>query len=240
MKKLILLTICFCLITTICQADSIAFRSASSFNNGSTDAPVIAVPAGVQDGDVMILFIYANQANDTIVDHVAWTLVRTFLPVDTFTCTTKVYYRIADSEPANYTWDLSDGTTRCTVAIIAFIDVDNNSPINVEDGQINDLSGNEAPSIDPTVPDTMLLFGSIMDVADSFTYTPPAGMIEAVDTNTSAGLHFAYESYASENATGTRTATTTGGVHTNSSFLMSLNPAEAPAEPSEARRLMFF
>lgn len=75
---------------------------------GPTDANTLAVdvPAGVQEGDDLLLFSATPVELDTATAPAGWTLIANINPSSTTTVRTKVWHRVAGaSEPADYTID---------------------------------------------------------------------------------------------------------------------------------------
>jgi len=80
------------------------FRGSETASSGSATEITVAVPAGTQDGDAMIVCIGTARGTDSINDHGSWTKLQD-RPGGTGN---QVYWfgrRTASSEPANYTFD---------------------------------------------------------------------------------------------------------------------------------------
>jgi hypothetical protein len=72
--------------------------------NGATSTTFACnVPAGVLDGDVLIAFAWQSTTS-ALSAPAGWTSVAASIQDSTDTHTMEAWYRIASSEPANYTW----------------------------------------------------------------------------------------------------------------------------------------
>lgn len=81
---------------------AIAFQSATVLSIGASTTGTINVPSGTVDGDmlVMALVVEKGAENPTVS---GWTVVASATTNPTFDNLTRVWYRRASSEPANYT-----------------------------------------------------------------------------------------------------------------------------------------
>lgn len=218
-------------------AVTIAFRSSSLVATSTwVNSFSINKPAGVVDGDVMVMTAATQDSNSSIVLNppAGWTQVRmTYLG---FTGGQVLYtwYKVASNEPASYTLTFPSGLFKlAVVGILAYSGVDTSNPIDAEGGQIN-LTGSTnvtAPSITTTVANTMLVGGFALNANNPApSYTPPGGMTERVDLanpNVWVSLEVTDEARAVVGATGTRVAVAT---QSNSSIghVLALKPASAP------------
>ncbi len=149
--------------STTCPA--IQYRAGTANSATATTSLVVNVPAGVQDGEVMIAAISAGAG--TIVKPAAWTNV----VVGT---NQGLYYRIASAEPASYTWTIASATNWAGV-IDAYI--------GVQVGGIGEVNGTQVTGSTAAVSWTAItsMDDEAWDVAVSFennnvdTIAPPAG-----------------------------------------------------------------
>jgi hypothetical protein len=142
-----------------------------------------------------------------------------------------VYYKVAGAgEPASYTWTFSTSTGSAG-GIQTFSGVDTAAPINVENGQ-NTPSGltHTTLSVTTTVANAMLVTSHAFGSAAS--WTPPAGMTEAVDQASIAvpnpqgiSLEANYALQAAAGATGTKTATASANADVGNAHILALRPA---------------
>jgi hypothetical protein len=111
---------------------------------------VVAVPAGTQNGDVMLAFVYkAADSVHTVTAPAGWTAVSSGA-VDTTNIYGNVWYRVASSEPSNYTWTISS-TGIWGAAISTFRGVSTGAPINANSGASYTT---QDPATAPTVTTT--------------------------------------------------------------------------------------
>jgi fibronectin type 3 domain-containing protein len=143
----------------------IVFRAAASASNGGGATTItINKPIGVVSGDCMIaaLWVRGASAYGTITPPGGWTLIRNENWAGTDAIIT--YYKLAGaSEPADYTWAFST-SEQLQGGIAAYYNVDQSAPVNMSAGSqaIYPETNLPAPSVIPTVSDTLLLcfFGS--------------------------------------------------------------------------------
>lgn len=198
---------------------AITFRSAASSSGNVTDL-IITKPAGVIDGDVMVAAIGIDGGSGVAITSVptGWSLVRR---TDNGTDVgLAVYYKVASSEGADYTW-VFDIRAKHAGGIVAYYNNDA-SPFDQEDGQTTASSTDHAaPTITPTVSDTMLVASYVINGA--YTWTADGSMTERFDeTSAVIGLMSSDEVWAS-GATGTRTATASGAA-IGVTHMLSLKP----------------
>lgn len=192
---------------------AITFVAATSGDNlaGATSTMIISVPAGVVNGDIMLVGMTIRDNNPTWAAQAGWTSLR--IDNEGTQSAQAIYYRIASSEPASYTFNLPS-SGKASGGIMAFRGVNTSSPIDVSGGQGNTGANVncDAPSVSTTGANDMLVgfFGTTFEGA---TFTPPTGMTEAFDHPSGAGFNNsgcstegAYQLLSSSGATGTRTA----------------------------------
>jgi hypothetical protein len=122
------------------------------------------------------------------------------------------WFRLAGaSEPSSYTFTLTGGLGVDIAGGIADVaGASTAAPINASGSQSNGgpQSSVPAPSVSPTVANTLLLFGGACNTGASF--APPGPMTEQWDLASSGGAQVSSETAAqqlgSTGATGTRTA----------------------------------
>jgi len=106
----------------------IAFRSRQVTTLNTAAASInVAVPAGVQPGDVLLCWLYMNVgATLTITRPAGWNLVRTD---SVFQGSIGLFWRLADgTEPATYTWTFST-IARAVVSMHAYTGVSPTAPV---------------------------------------------------------------------------------------------------------------
>ena len=215
---------------------AIVYRSTSQYQTGNyVNSFSINKPAGVIDGDVMVMTAATQDSNgSTVLDPPAgWTQVRmSYLGIGQVLYT---WYKVASAEPASYTLTFPPGLFKlAVVGIVAYSGVSTSHPIDAEGGQLNGVSPNvTAPSITTTTATTWLVGGFAVDAVDPApSYTPPFGMTERVDlavANCCGGnwvtLELTDEPRGAVGATGTRVAVATEPNHSSIGHLLALNPA---------------
>lgn len=173
------------------------------------DTPTVAVPAGTVDGDFMLLSCSRNQASFSVLyPPPGWHAIPGALSCGANDL--QVYYRIANSEPADYTFRLPDPTGNITYAGIITLYSDTASGIKFDPGQVgmqyNVSSGNRVwPTLTLSAAGMLLCFGSF---TSNFSTVPPGGTTEQWDVAGPPRAYLMTETVAS-GATGTRTATGT-------------------------------
>ncbi|MFA4971862.1 MAG: hypothetical protein WC683_04565 [bacterium] len=195
--------------------DAPAFRSASTWGGGPTDAlpiPKPLLPSPVVENDFMLATIATFGAGArTITPPSGWTLIRRTTQADLggYDFDLATYWKVAgDSEPGPYTW-LLDSVVYCVGAIVAESGSALLSPIDSEGGDSgygSPASGATAPSIVVTTANSLLL-ASFATLGAAFTGAP-AGMVERFNA---AGavlqIEGSDEVFLGTGATGSRTAT---------------------------------
>ena len=188
-------------------------------------------PAGTILDDVMVASIAVRPSTATITAPAGWTLVRRTNNGAGVANSLATYWKVASaSEPPSYTWNLSSNTG-AVGGIQSFSGADIANAVDVESGQTTASSTAHAtPSVTTTVADVMLVTSHAY--ASAGTWTPPAGMTEAVDVasltpNNGAGISMSgnYVLQAAAGATGTKTATATAAADTGNAHIVALRPA---------------
>jgi len=158
---------------------SIAYRSCaiSSWVSGTT--VTATMPAGVTDGDVLLMSVYAHYSGSapTITDPAGWTLL-TSANGGAYDLQ-KVYWRVASSEPGSYAITVSDGSVG-RGAIAAFSGADTTQPASAQYGaQYNASSTN---SVAPALGSWGSTNGIDVGFFDAFStatgWTPPTNYTE--------------------------------------------------------------
>jgi hypothetical protein len=211
-------------ITVTAPSAGITFRSASSAQNPTATTLTINVPAGVQPGDVMVAGIGIRGA-PSVATPAGWTFLRKDA-AGTYT-TQALYYRVVTGpEPLSYTWSFSSSVPAAG-GISAYRGVNTSTPVGASGGigQNTDTTSILAPSINASAGSEVVGFFSI---GGNNSITPPTGMTERAEANSSAGSnHVTWETsdfISPGGATGSKTATGTNP-HPNVGALVALNPA---------------
>ena len=151
---------------------SIAFRDSSFAANAIAKNLTIPVPDEVQTGDVMLAVVDVK-AVPTVGTPAGWTLVSN--TVNGSSMRQLVYWRVAGSEPAGYTWSYGEGRA-ASGAILAYSGVSTTNPVQAFSAGTGATTAITAPSVTSAVAGAMIV-GAFGINADS-TIAPPAGMTE--------------------------------------------------------------
>ena len=186
---------------------AIAFRSAATGQSSANTNLVVNVPAGVQDGDFLVLFVVADTAGAAIGLPAGWTA----LPSSPLNLGVQAAcaYRVASSEPASYTVAFSGSSAGTGAVIAGYFDtvslgLDTSGGNTFAASTTHTLTG-----IRSAIDNEMLVCCFASDAGTS--YTPPAGMTERADfqPSTSLTLMLCDVLQASAGASGDKSATAT-------------------------------
>lgn len=206
---------------------SVTHRAATSATAASGANLVINAPAGLADGDFMILTIYCPTPTAIINPPTGWTFLARYMDTDgTNGGIVEVYYKIASAEGANYTV-LDNSATRNAV-IAAFISVDHFFPVTEVRGTGSSGAAVISPTIHSRNANTQVI---AIQAARDGTWATPAGYTERVDANGLAIAEATQPTIANVNYTPTWTAGTAGTVKW--SIILCLRPIQP------TRRVLF-
>lgn len=201
---------------------AVALRSVGVSPGGASSPVIIAKPAGLTVGDLMIAHVVNKESgtpNPTTTPE-GWTEIRQDAGDEVRAA---LFWKIADGDDvaaANFSFIIDDsGVNNSDMgAISAWTGHDPASPINANNGQYNATSTTvRAPAITPSVAYCMILM--IAGISDNNTQSnyaiaddDPGGWTEAYDISTSTGgdcaLAIAYDIRPETTATGQGTCTT--------------------------------
>jgi hypothetical protein len=180
---------------------SIAFRTTA-----------IPAPAGVTTGDLLVAILSSDE-NATVTPPAGWTSAGGNTANAVFL---NVFTKVANgSEPASYTFTLPAGSTDSAVATILAVQAgsyDTTTPLYglTVGGSGTAASAHTAPSVTPTVADSLLVSVWANAGSGGGAYTMPGSMTERFDRNDGwVTMAVGTEALTSTTATGTRTATST-------------------------------
>jgi MSHA biogenesis protein MshQ len=208
----------------------ISFVGADSASSPAALDLDVGTPAGTLPGDVLVAAIGTRPDGASITPPAGWTFVRRMDNPSGASSSLAVYRRIAVArEPALHRWSFS-ASTGSVGAIAALRGADVTAPVDVEGGQPT-ASGltHDAPSVTTTRNGTMLV--TVHTFSSAATWTPPAGMVEAVDlasvtapapSGISLELNYALQGFAG--VTGTKTATASGNADAGNAHALALSP----------------
>jgi hypothetical protein len=204
---------------------AVGFRSSSSAGTGGATSLAIAIPAGVQPGDVLVGGI-AVRGNPTVGPPPGWALLMSTRSGNALRTLSFVHV-VGIGEPSNATWTFSSQQV-AVGGIAAYVGVDPLDPVDVLGAQANATSTLvTAPSVTTTLSGCRLvgLFGIAVGTAMS----PPSTMLERVEVVMASGrrtvtLGITDEQLSAPGATGTRIAVA-GIAGVNVGQLIALRPA---------------
>lgn len=173
----------------------------------------IAVPEGVQDGDLLLLEIYCYDSGPSFDSGTTWTLIDTRAPSGI--CRVSWYWRKAQNEPASYPITFINGYRGLIhlVALSAWRGVRTDiAPQFAVSGPYPDQSTYTHPALTTTVDGCEILWaiGGLPVYAWNFTWTPPSGATSRYQQRLAYGygvLAAASMSQAVAGDTGTVTST---------------------------------
>jgi hypothetical protein len=187
-------------------------------------------PASTAAGDLLVACINMADNTKTLSPPAGWTAIRNDIggagdsAVNAYS-----WRRVADgSEGASFVFTVSSGSGVLLGAIGRITGAHQTTPINANNGQVNDTSVNgTAPSVTTTSSDCLLIYwaaGQVQSLA-----TPPGGMSEQWDVNGSTfGLFSSFEGATEDRptagATGSRANTWTATCD-NGAQLIAITPA---------------
>lgn len=200
-------------------AQTPAFRDKASVASLATEGiTTIELPAGVVDGDLMLLVVYLTATSGSITAPGGWTpIYQNSVPASSTSSHASLFYRVANNEPAGY--DITHTNGRCTASITALSGVDGTSPIQDSDVAVDSAAGLTvpAPSVDPTGDTLLVTFhgGRILGNGAVASWTPDSAETERVDQPSgvpaiSNSAHEVATQDVGAGSTGTRTATAGG------------------------------
>lgn len=210
-------------------SSGIAFRSASSGTNSATASIVLARPAGVTAGDVLMAAV-TTRGVPTIPAPSGWATV---LETRNETIMQQVVFvRVAgSSEPDSYTFSFAKAVS-ATGGILAYSGVDPTSPIDVAAGSVSASSATvTAPSVSTTTDDGLVI--AVFGIARLSSFTEAEGMTERLDVTGSSSVSYKVSSAADDaplgpaGPTGSRSSTASGASG-NIGQLVALRAAGAP------------
>lgn len=196
---------------------AVAVRS-SSLNSNTAAGPttiVVTKPSGVVDGDVLIAFVSDDSSGNSanLTAPAGWTQTGTTISV---AIRTKIFYKVAASEGASYSFGCSNFSSTSSMAtIVALTGVSGTTPINTV-SLSSDATGTSksavAPSITPTAGVGALVCGFVTQGQSSNTAMSTPSGLTSISQSRSPGDSWvgqleAWKTYTTATATGTQTST---------------------------------
>lgn len=218
-----------------------AFRSIASNTTGTYNSFPVNKPAGVVDGDLLLVALATYDANGTMAHGsppAGWTLVRA-LNSTTDKVRTSVFRKIAASEPASWTFTKTNdasGYGGCICCIAISDPGAPSAPLADEDGQLDPTvdTACTAPSVDAgSSTDLLVYFVAIRLGSGGNAWTAPTGFTERLDIWQSAQdvcLGASTKTAGASGATGAVSATCYTSIR-SSTFLLAVAGAAAGGAP---------
>lgn len=224
---------------------AVAYQTSATTNIAAGVTSVqISRPTGTSDGDILIAAIcIADGGGASSVNSVpsGWTLIQDTEPASNANLYS--YYKVASSEPANWTWGLSASTV-AGGGVSRFDGQSAVTPISTsnEGNQSNDDTPSYATGITPTFSNSMLVFatfsiqnGSQNHSAHAVATSNPT-WTEAFDirtTDTTLSLAYALRPETTSTGAWSLTAGSNGDATDSSSHLLAITPrVDAATSPA--------
>lgn len=211
----------------------VATSTSATTGSGSANSLTISVPSGTADGDLLIATL-TRPGTNVPTPPSGWTQVNT--AAYSTAVSLYVWYRIASSEPASYSWSWS-GFTAASGSMLRITGAHATAPCYVTSTRAATTStSHQADQVDATETETLLL-GFYGNGANGSAYTAPSGMTEVIDVAASifngGGLGVSRLNLSSTGVTGNKTATcAVSGVY--GAILVGVKPPAAAADATVA------
>ena len=205
---------------------AIAFVDSTTATANSTDDVTVSVPS-ISDDNVMLM-VYQHADNDSMPwdtdpANNGWTLIDELEEATGSDQTWGLWYRVASSEPANYTIAGSDTTAvNCSAAIVGYSGVDTSNPIDTAYVRATHyVRASNTTTPDPaavtTTTDGAFVVVFVLTQQNGVTaYTPSSGYTERVDLvgGSGQGISIADDEITTAGAENPGTVAVTGGAAT--------------------------
>ena len=195
----------------------------------------ISKPTGTVAGDVMVAAIATVPSTIPITAPSGWTLIQSQQQTSTNSSVLASFYRVAgSSEPATYTWILSNVHSGAVGGILTYSGVDTATPIDVSaKAATSSSTSHAAPTVTTTQAGDMLV--TVHEFASARSWTPPSGMTERVDiasrapNNSGVTLEMNDLLLGAAGSTGPKTATASSSADAGATMTIALRAsASAP------------
>src|SRR6266508_4078199 len=187
---------------------AITLRSAAAFadNNGGAASLTIYKPIGVVVNDFLLAGIQVRGIR-TITPPAGWLEVRRDQQGSNLT--QAIYYKVAGAnEPGSYQFTFS-ASDKATGGILPYVGVDNSNPIDASSGNPSSSNSANVTALSVNTSAANHVVAGFFGINRGATFTPPGGMTEEWDTQTTGGGSVASEAAdytAPAGATGNKTA----------------------------------
>jgi len=220
-----------------------SFVAAAHYDNASSSSGVCDKPAGTVDDDLMVALVKRVDTTGPNSTPSGWTLLAT----DAVVTGHWLYYKIAASEGANYTWGwAAAGRLGVTIAsyrggfnVASPIDVYSNTQYVTSDTICR------AASMSVSAANSIIIFLGMFHGGASGTFTPPtvpAALTEDVDRYDSGSrlgrTVASLQPWSGSGATGDMDATISLTTADKHAFAVALTPSGAATERHQTRRMI--
>ena len=196
----------------------------------------ISKPAGTDWSDVLFAAIGFNNHTAAVSPPTGWTLVRRINNLASTSNSLVIYRAPGSSGAGSFSWTITGGTF-IVGGIQAFSGVNQNSPIDAENGHTTASGTNhDTPSVTTTVANAMLVTSHTY--ASSQTWTAEAGLTESYErpsggnSATGQSITGARQLQSVAGASGTKRSTAAGFADVGATHVMALRPGPPNQPPS--------
>lgn len=216
-----------------------SFVASDVYDSASSNSATVTKPAGTADGDILFALVKHNANEAFSSTPSGWTQLGTSRWLTTSSSMFSLFYKVASSEPADYTWTWATAA-RTAIRIAAYRGgFDTADPIDVVSDstyQTNDTTLRAAAMTASAANSVVLFFGGThISAAQTFTPpTAPASMTEDLDAYAGGGRlsHiFARLDWTGSGSTGDMDATISAANDQKHAFAVALNPPAGDTTP---------
>ena len=183
----------------------------------SQTALVVPVPAGVANGDILLMAVFLTATTGVITSPAGWNIIfANSVPASSTSSHASIFWRLASSEPASYTITTTSG--RATGVMIALTGADTAAPIDVSGSAVDTTAGLTAVAPTVTAVTAGMLFtfagGRVLPNASNVAWalasqTEDADITAILAANSGSSLYAGHEQLSATGATGTRSPVAT-------------------------------
>jgi hypothetical protein len=217
--------------------------AATLYENTASTAPVIPVPSGVTNGELLLAVGTVTRSSGGQVFNAppaGWVEITQVKDTDASSVLTGMWYHVvtdANNEPANYTFTSTATSSRASGMMQRFSGVDLANVLDVAASTFAAASGSATdipiPGITTVSDGAMLVSAGCYNAVTAFTSGQPTGMSMLNGTpGVGRSTAWAFEKFVTAGATGDRTWTKPSGTHQRVGILAALRPASPPS-PSD-------
>lgn len=235
--------IVFVLLALAVEAEAVEFRAATHAGSNPATSCSVAVPTGVQNGDLLLAMAIANHTSsgETITAPTGWTEVATHYNTASTAFRVSLFRKIASSESGSYNFS-SSVNVRFSCTVTAWYDgINPTNPIAQHTNTAYTANNTilRAAGLTTTSPASLIFVGIVFCNPDCPISPPtsPAAFTEQVDHfENRHQRYFASLNWAGSGSTGNVDATLPGSYVDKHAFLIELTSAGGSAAPLTPRR----